>query len=158
MRWTFRQRRFQELLAVSSENRPEGCQNDEEIAETLGINLMTLRGWTLQPGWWESVSDIAAVHIGRYLHAIYEAMVKQAVTGSVQAAKFCLDVLGLTSKELTLNVKHYDDDKLIVFLPAEKGALPPMDTPVLEDNRTIEGKVITSKPVEEKEDELVIVL
>ena len=158
MRWTFRQRRFQELLAVSAENRPEGCQNDEEIAETLGINLMTLRGWTLQPGWWESVSDIAAVHIGRYLYAIYEAMVKQAVTGSVQAAKFCLDVLGLTSKELTLNVKHYEDDRLVVFLPAEKGPpiiRPMLEAPTLEDNQIVEGKVLESKPVE---DELVIVL
>ena len=156
--WTFRQRRFQELLTIPPSERPEGCQTEAQIAKALGVALNTLKGWLLEPGWWESVSNIASAYIGEHLARIYAAMVIQAENGSVQAAKFCLDVLGLTSKELTLNVKHYEDDKLIVFLPAEKGALPPMDTPVLEDNRTIEGKVITSKPVEEKEDELVIVL
>lgn len=152
MRWTYRQCRFQELLTVPTEKRPEGCQTDEEIAETLGVNIMTLRGWTLTPGWWEAISDIASAYIGRHLHVIYEAMVKQAENGSVQAAKFCLSVLGLENRELAISVRHYDDDRLVVFLPAEKGPLPKV-----EEVPAIEGKVLASKEVE-KEDDLVVVL
>ena len=151
MRWTFRQKRLQELLTVPEDTRPDGCQTDEEIAKTLGVNIMTLRGWLLEPGWWESVSDIASAYIGRHLHAIYEAMVKQAENGSVQAAKFCISVLGLENRELTLNVKHYEDDRLIVFLPAEKGPLPKMiEAP------TIEGEVLASKEVIKEDDLLVM--
>jgi len=156
MRWTYRQRRYQELLTVPESERPEDCDTDSGIAKTLGVALSTLKGWKLEPGWWESVSDIASAYIGERLAEIYEAMVKQALTGSVQAAKFCLDVLGLTNRELTLNVKHYEDDRLVVFLPAEKGPpiiRPLLEAPALED--TIEGKVLESKPVD---DELVIVL
>jgi len=151
MRWTHRQRRFQELLTVPEATRPEGCQTDAEIAETLGINIMTLKGWTLTPGFWEAVSDIASVYIGKHLHAIYESMVKQAENGSVQAAKFCLSVLGLENRELAISVRHYDDDRLVVFLPAEKGPLPKM-----QEAPAIEGKVLASKEIE-KEDDLVIV-
>ena len=115
MRWTYRQRRFQELLTIPESERPEGCQTDEEIAETLSVNIMTLRGWTLTPGWWEAISDIASAYIGRHLHTIYEAMVKQAENGSVQAAKFCIAILGLENRELTLNVKHYEDDKPVSY-------------------------------------------
>jgi len=156
MHWSYRQRRFQELLTIPAESRPEGLQTDETIAKSLGVALNTLKGWRLTPGWWEAVSDIASTYIGEHLTEIYEAMVKQALTGSVQAAKFCLSVLGLENRELTLNVKHYEDDRLVVFLPAEKG--PPIIRPLLEApafEDVIEGKVLESKPVE---DELVIVL
>ena len=151
MQWTFRQRRLQELLTVPETARPEGYQTDEEIAETLGIAITTLKGWLLEPGWWEAISDIASAYIGRHLHVIYEAMVKQAENGSVQAAKFCLSVLGLENRQLDISVRHYDDDRLVVFLPAEKG--PP---PRLEGPPVLEGKVLTSKEIE-KEDDLVVV-
>ena len=151
MRWSYRQRRFQELLTVPAEKRPEGCQIDEGIAETLGVNIMTLRGWLLEPGFWEAVSDIASIYIGKHLRNIYEAMVKQAENGSVQAAKFCIAILGLENRELTLNVKHYEDDRLVVFLPAEKGPLPKM-----EEAPAIEGKVLASKEIQ-KEDDLIVV-
>ena len=151
MRWTFRQRRFQELLAVPESERPKDCQTDAEIAETLGVAITTLKGWLLEPGWWEAISDIAAVYIGRHLHAIYKSMVEQALKGSVQAAKFCHAVVGLENRELAISVRHYDDDRLVVFLPAEKGPLPKMiEAP------TVEGKVLASKKVE-KEDDLVVV-
>ncbi len=94
MKWTFRQKRAQELFTIPESERPVGCQTDDEIAATLGINTMTLRGWTLTPGWWEAISDIAAVYIGRHLYAIYKSMVKQATGGSVQAAKFCIAIFG----------------------------------------------------------------
>ena len=149
MRWTFRQRRFQELLTVPEETRPEGCRTDSEIAKTLGVALTTLKGWLLEPGFWEAVSDIASIYIGRHLYAIYESMAKQAIGGSVQAAKFCQAVLGLENRELTLNVKHYDDDRLVVFLPAEKGPLPKM-----EEAPAIEGKVLASKEI----DDLLVVI
>lgn len=155
MRWTFRQRRLQELLTVPESERPDGCKTDAEIATTLGVALNTLKGWRLTPGWWEEVSNIASAYIGEHLAEIYEAMVKQAIGGSVQAANFCRSVLNLENKDFNISVKHYDDDRLIVFLPAEKGppmALPPLELPALE------GKVIASKPVEEKEDELVVIL
>lgn len=152
MRWTYRQKRFQELLTIPESERPEGCQTDEQIATTLGVALTTLRGWTLNPGFWEAVSDIASAYIGRHLHAIYESMVKQATGGSVQAAKFCLAVLGLDKRELAISVRHYDDDRLVVFLPAEKGPLPKM-----EEAPAIEGKVVASKVIEKKEDDLVVV-
>ena len=152
MRWTFRQRRFQELLTVPEALRPEGFRSDSEIAKALKINLMTLRGWMLEPGFWEAVSDIAAIYIGRHLHAIYAAMVEQALKGSVQAAKFCHAVVGLENRELSISVRHYEDDRLVVFLPAEKGPLPKMvEAPA------IEGKVLASKEIE-KEDDLVVVI
>lgn len=152
MRWTYRQRRYQELLTVPEDSRPEGCNTDSEIATTLGISITTLKGWLLEPGFWEAVSDIAAVYIGRHLHAIYEAMVKQALGGSVQAAKFCRAAVGLENRELAISVRHYDDDRLVVFLPAEKGPPPKMvEAPV------VEGKVLASKEIE-KEDDLVVVL
>jgi len=147
--WTFRQRRYQELLTVPEDSRPEGFQTDAEIAEALKINLITLKGWLLEPGFWEAVSDIASIYIGRHLMGIYESMVRQAENGSVQAAKFCIALLGLENRELTLNVKHYEDDRLVVFLPAEKGPLPKMiETP------TIEGKVLAVKETK-KEDALI---
>ena len=152
MRWTFRQRRVQELLTIPEENRPEGYRTDSEIAESLKINLTTLRGWFLEPGWWESISDIASIYIGKHLRNIYEAMVKQAENGSVQAAKFCIAILGLENRELTLNVKHYEDDRLVVFLPAEKGPLPKM-----EEAPAIEGKVLASKEIVKEEDDLIVV-
>ena len=133
MRWTYRQKRFQELLTIPESKRPEGCQTDAEIAATLKINLTTLRGWTLTPGFWEAVSDIASIYIVRYLADIYKAMVKQATGGYVQAAKFCISMLGLENRELTLNVRHYDVDRLVVCLPAEKGHLPNMvEAPAIE--------------------------
>lgn len=158
IRWTFRQRRVQELLTIPPSERPEGCHTDSEIATTLGVALVTLKGWKLEPGWWEEVSNIAATFIGEHLSEIYEAMVKQAIGGSVQAANFCRSVLNLENKDFNISVKHYEDDKLIVFLPAEKGPpiiRPLLEAPALGDNQTIEGKVLESKPVE---DELVIVL
>ena len=153
MRWTYRQRRYQELLTVPQESRPDGCQDDFEIAKSLGVAITTLKGWLLEPGFWEAVSDIASVYIGQHLHTIYEAMVKQAETGSVQAAKFCIAILGLENRELTLNVKHYEDDKLIVYLPAEKGPLPKM-----EEAPAIEGKVLASKEIIKEEDDLLVVV
>ena len=152
MKWTFRQRRFQELLTVPEETRPDGYQTDSEIAKSLGVTPTTLRGWCLEPGFWEAVSDIAAVYIGRYLADIYKAMVKQAISGSVQAAKFCHAVVGLENRELAISVRHYDDDRLVVFLPAEKGSLPKM-----EETPAIEGKVLASKEIK-KEDDLVVVI
>lgn len=152
MRWTFRQRRFQELLTVPEDKRPKGYQTDTEIAKSLRVSLTTLKGWLLEPGFWEAVSDIASIYIGRHLHAIYKAMVEQALKGSVQAAKFCHAVVGLENRELSISVRHYDDDRLVVFLPAEQGPLPKMvETPA------IEGKVLASKEIE-KEDDLVVVL
>lgn len=151
MRWTYRQKRFQQLLTIPEDKRPEGCQTDAQIAKTLGVALTTLKGWLLEPGFWEAVSDIASIYIGRHLHAIYKSMAKQAIGGSVQAAKFCQAVLGLENRELSINVRHYDDDRLIVFLPAEKGPLPKMvEAP------TVEGKVIASKEIK-KEDDLLVV-
>ena len=152
MRWSYRQRRLQELLTVPEDTRPDGCQTDAEIAETLGVNIMTLKGWTLTPGFWEAVSDIASAYIGRHLHAVYESMVKQAIGGSVQAAKFCLSVLGLENRQFEISVKHYDDDRLVVFLPAEKEPLPKM-----KESPAIEGKVLASKEIE-KEDDLLVVI
>ena len=152
MRWSYRQKRLQELLTVPESKRPKDCQTDEEIAKTLGINIMTLKGWLLEPGFWEAISDIASAYIGRHLHAIYESMVKQAENGSVQAAKFCIAILGLENRELTLNVKHYDDDRLVVFLPAERTPLPKM-----EKAPTIEGNVLASKEIV-KEDDLVVIV
>jgi len=151
MRWTFRQRRYQELLTIPEESRPEGYQTDAEIARAFKINLTTLKGWLLEPGFWEAISDIAAVYIGKHLYSIYEAIVRQAENGSVQAAKFCIAILGLENRELTLNVKHYEDDRLVVFLPAEQG--PP---PKMVEAPAIEGKVLASKELE-KEDDLVVV-
>ena len=150
MRWTFRQRRFQELLTVPEDSRPEGYTTDSEIAKSLRISLTTLKGWLLEPGWWEAVSDIASVYIGRHLHAIYKAMVEQALKGSVQAAKFCQAVVGLENRELSISVKHYEDDRLVVFLPAEKGPPTPIGIPA------IEGKILASKIIE-KEDNLLVV-
>ena len=148
MRWTYRQRRFQELLTVPEESRPEGCATDSGIAETLGISITTLKGWLLEPGFWEAVSDIASIYIGRHLHAIYESMAKQAIGGSVQAAKFCQAVLGLENRELAISVRHYEDDRLVVYLPAESKPLPKMvEAPA------IEGKVLASKEI----DDLVVV-
>lgn len=152
MRWTYRQKRFQELLTIPEDKRPEGYQTDEEIAKSLKINLTTLRGWCLEPGFWEAVSDIASVYIGRHLQKIYEAMTKQAENGSVQAAKFCIAILGLENRELSISVRHYEDDRLVVFLPAERKPLPKM-----EEAPAIEGKVLASKEIE-KEDDLVVVL
>lgn len=152
MRWTFRQRRFQELLTVPESKRPKGFQTDAEISKALKINLTTLRGWCLEPGFWEAVSDIASVYIGRHLHSIYKSMVKQAETGSVQAAKFCIAILGLENRELSISVRHYEDDRLIVFLPAEQGPLPKMvEAPA------VEGKVLASKEIV-KEDDLVVIV
>ena len=153
MRWTFRQRRFQELLTVPEETRPDGYQTDSEIAKSLGVAMTTLKGWLLEPGFWEAVSDIASIYIGRHLYAIYESMAKQAIGGSVQAAKFCQAVLSLENRELAISVRHYEDDRLVVFLPAEKGPLPKMiDAP------TIEGEVLESKEIIKEEDDLLVVV
>ena len=78
-------------------------------------------------------------------------MAKQAIAGSVQAAKFCQAVLGLENRELAISIKHYDDDRLIVFLPTEKGPLPKM-----EEALALEGKVLASKEIV-KEDDLLVV-
>lgn len=151
MRWTFRQRRAQELFTIPESERPEGYQTDTEIAQSLKVNLTTLKGWCLEPGWWEAVSDIASIFIGKHLQKIYASMVRQAENGSVQAAKFCIAILGLENRELSISVRHYEDDRLIVFLPAEQGPLPKMiETPA------IEGKVLASKIIE-KEDDLIVV-
>ena len=76
-------------------------------------------------------------------------MVEQALNGSVQAAKFCHAVVGLENRELAISVRHYEDDRLVVFLPAEKGSPPKMPA--------IEGKVLASKEIK-KEDDLVVVV
>ena len=78
-------------------------------------------------------------------------MAKQAIGGSVQAAKFCQAVLGLENRELAISVRHYEDDRLVVFLPAEKEPLPKM-----EEAPAIEGKVLASKEII-KEDALIVV-
>ena len=114
--FTFRQRRFQELLAVSQAERPEGWQTKEEIASKLGVTLTTLQAWTLLPGWWSRIERIVAPVIGARLREIYSAMAEQAIGGSVQAAKFCRETLGLHKQEIDVTVRR-EDDRLVVIVP-----------------------------------------
>lgn len=94
-RWTWRQRKFMEWVALPKKRRPERAKTQSELAKILGVTPATLTSWKTYPGFWEEVRKEAQWLIGDSLGEIYEAMVKEAVAGSVPAAKLCLQCLGL---------------------------------------------------------------
>lgn len=153
MNWSFRQRRYQELLTIAPEFRPEGLKTDDDIAEALGVRPEKLREWKRIPGWWGAVAAIAADCIGVELRGIYESMVREAKKGSVAAAKFCVEMLGVDKpQQIDLNIRKQEEILHVYLTPPEASSLPALPAP-----RLIEGTDILPRP-EPDEEEAVIVI
>ena len=98
-RWTWRQRRFIQWSALPKEKRPDDLQTQRQIGEFLGVSPITLGVWKTYPGFWKEVYREAKFCIGDVMPEILHAMAREAINGSVPAAKLCLECLGLYSDE-----------------------------------------------------------
>ena len=119
--WTIQQQKYQLWLAAPNRSRPRNLRSRKTIAEKLGVSVPTLRRWETEPRWWDAVFQQARAIIGRRLAGILDAMATAAEGGSVNAAKLCLEVLGVHHKRIQHDV-DVRGDQLVVILHGD--ALP----------------------------------
>jgi len=115
--WTPRQLKYQLWLAAPRAARPKTLRKKSEIADKLVISLATLREWEALPGFWDAVFARARSIIGHELSDIMRAMVREARNGSVQAAKLCLQVLGVHADKVRHEVDIHQDQLVLVLHP-----------------------------------------
>lgn len=122
--WTVRQQKYQLWLAAPAAARPEGLRTRQELADKLVISPMTLRNWERLPGWWDAVFEQARAVVGREIGSILKAVVREAKAGSVQAAKLCLQVLGVHAEKIQHEVDVHQDQLILILHPAALPAPP----------------------------------
>lgn len=83
----------------SSERKPA---TEAEIAAEIGVDDRTLRRWKQLPGFWDGVRDEARANLKGSVGRIYNALIKEAETGSYQHIKLALEMLG----EHTDRIQH----------------------------------------------------
>lgn len=118
-RWTWKQQRFQEWLALPKSDRPEGFQHQYQVAEALGVHFNTLVNWKRLPGFWEAVYSNSRSIIGMDIPEILASMSHQAKTGSVSAAKLCLQVLEVLKEEQTHKIE-YTEPLTVILSPNQE--------------------------------------
>jgi len=116
--WSIRQQKYQQWLAAPANLRPKNLRTRKEVAGILGVTVATLQGWEEAPSWWDSVFATARGVIGWQLGQILFAMVQEAVKGSVQAQKLCLQTLGVANDRVEHLVQMQDDQLVIVIRDA----------------------------------------
>lgn len=112
-------------LAAPSAVRPKDLYTKRAIAQRLRISSATLRQWEDLPGWWDAVFARARSIIGHELGSIIGAMVRESKAGSVQAAKLCLQILGVHSDKIKHEIDIHQDQLILVLHPDAVLAQPP---------------------------------
>jgi len=110
--------------ALPKEKRPLNARTQNQVAELLGVGPQTLSFWKAYPGFWEEVNREAKWLIGDSLPDIYEAMVKEALAGSVPAAKLCLQCLGIYEEKVQAPLQVYEP--LVVIMNNHQLSKPEM--------------------------------
>jgi len=117
--------KYRTWLGTPERLRPAGLRTKKQFAEKLDVELNTLITWEMQPRFWDDVFARARSIIGGEMTIIMEALLERAASGSVQAIKLCLDLLGVHSDNL--EIKHtYDDDQLVLVY-GDQSLLKEMD-------------------------------
>jgi len=116
--WSIRQQKYLQWLAAPPNMRPRSLRTRKDVAKILGVTVATLQGWEEAPSWWDSVFATARGIIGWQLGAILHAMVNEAIKGSVQAQKLCLQTLGVANDRVEHLVQMQDDQLVIVIRDA----------------------------------------
>ena len=117
MDWTMQQQQYQEWLALPSTLRPVSLKSKEQVAKQLETDKDTLVRWEFEPNFWDEVFSRARAIIGHELGSILMAMVTEAKSGSVQAAKLCLEALGVHSDSLSLKHEFQDEQLMLLLHP-----------------------------------------
>ena len=76
----------------------------KDIAKELGISDRTLIKWRSDPNFLEAVEKRYMVVLGSKIPAITEAMVREAQTGNVQAARLVYEFAGKLIKKQEINI------------------------------------------------------
>ena len=144
--WTPRQRQYILWLAAPSAVRPKGLRKKHDLATRLHLSTATLREWEVLPGFWDAVFAKARSIIGHELGNILIAMVREARGGSVQAAKLCLQILGVHSDKIKHEVDIHQDQLILIMHPnaPQTQLLPQRHVLQLPQSNT--ASVTTGKP------------
>lgn len=98
--WSASQLKYMAWSALpSSERKPT---TEAEIAAEIGVDDRTLRRWKQLPGFWDGVKNEARANLKGSIGRIYNALIKEAETGSFQHIKLALEMLG----EHTDKIQH----------------------------------------------------
>jgi len=114
--WSEPQLKYIMWLSLPQDMRPEEIRTKRQLASALGMSVDTLDEWELAPSFWPAVYERARSAIGHDLAKILQAMSAKAMAGNVQAAKLCLQTLGVQDE--TIRLKHeVAQDQIIVERP-----------------------------------------
>ena len=113
--WSEKQFALQMWQATPEKWKQSPYKTKKQIMEKLQIGEETANNWSLEPGWWDAVFSMTRGIVGERLGAILETMADRAEGGSVQAAKLCLQVLGVHADKLELE-HSYNDDQLVLIM------------------------------------------
>lgn len=119
-----KQKKYMTWLATPHSMRPSDLKTRTAMARRLEVDEDTLSMWELDQGFWDDVFTQARSVIGREMVPIMEEMARRAQKGSVQAAKFCFQILGVHSDKVEIK-NTYDDDQL-VLISRSHGSSPPV--------------------------------
>lgn len=92
VRFSVNQTRLIEWLAQTKYDRKPPTQ--ELLAEEMGVNPRTLYRWKQEPELKQAVTQRARELLGDDLPEIYGALRREAIKGSYQHIKLCLEVTG----------------------------------------------------------------
>lgn len=114
-RWTEQQKNYQMWLGIPQDMRPDGLVSVDDFAREARLSADVLSLWETLPGFWDSVYERGRSVIGRSMADIMATMRDKATGGSVQAAKLCLALMGISTEKL--DVRHsMDSDQLMLIL------------------------------------------
>jgi len=127
--WSEKQTALQLWMGTPKEWRRKETRTLLDICRHLGIDREIVAKWMIEPGWWDQVFANSRYVVGSRTADILNAMVERAVGGSVQAAKLCLQVLGVHAEKLE-TVHTFDSDQLVVIMRPENDV---QQQPLLEE-------------------------
>jgi len=130
-------------LAAPKSARPRTLRTKSEVATKLVVSPTTLRQWENLPGWWDAVFAQGRSILGHELSDILKAMAREARAGSVQAAKLCLQVLGVHSEKIQHEIDVHQDQLILIMHP--DAFLPRsnlLQLPQSASQETIDGVII----------------
>ena len=133
-------------LAAPSAARPKGLRRKRDLATRLHLSTETLREWEVLPGFWDAVFAKTRSIIGHELGDILRAMVREARGGSVQAAKLCLQILGVHSDKIKHEVDIHQDQLILIMHPDAPQAQLLTQQPVLQLPQSNAANVIGVEP------------
>ena len=119
--WTWKQRRFQEWIAVPAKHRPDHLKNDEAFAKEFNVGKSRLNQWKMIPGFWDETYRYAKSIVGDSMGQILESMVNEATMGSVQAAKLCLQILEVFHEKVDVNNTYEEPLEIMLVVPQDGG-------------------------------------